>query len=69
MLIGEADTADILAGRYVDGTWSYVQALYEAKKRGISKEDSDAAVFAWRVALGEVKRTSIDKKNGWEVPR
>ena len=31
-MIGKADTADILAGRYVDGTWSYTQALYEAKK-------------------------------------
>ena len=29
MMIGKADTADILAGRYVDGTWSYTQALYE----------------------------------------
>jgi hypothetical protein len=59
------EIADIYAGRYVDGTWSYTQALYEAKKRGISKEDFDAAVFAWRVALGEVKRTSVDKENGW----
>lgn len=24
--------AEIYAGRYVDGTWSYTQALYEAKK-------------------------------------
>lgn len=59
------EIADIYAGRYVDGTWSCTQALYEAKKRGISKEDFDAAVFAWRVALGEVKRTSVDKENGW----
>ena len=59
------EIADIYAGRYVDGTWSYTQALYEAKKRGISKEDFDAAVFAWRVALGEDKRTSVDKENGW----
>lgn len=36
-MIGEADTSDILAGRYVDGTWSYTQALYEAKKYGVSK--------------------------------
>ena len=67
MMIDKADTADILAGHYVDGTWSYTQALYEAKKRGVSKEDFDAAVFAWRVALGEVKRTSVDKENGWEL--
>lgn len=64
MMIGKADTADILAGRYVDGTWSYTQALYEAKKRGVSKEEFDAEVFAWRVALGKVKRTSVDKENG-----
>ena len=30
MMIDKADTPDILAGRYVDGTWSYMQALYEA---------------------------------------
>lgn len=58
MMIGKADTAEILAGRYVDGTWSYTQALYEAKKRGVSKEEFDAEVFAWRVALGKVKRSS-----------
>lgn len=50
--------AEIYAGRYVDGTWSYTQALYEAKKRGVLKETFDAEVFAWRVALGVVKRTS-----------
>lgn len=50
--------AEIYAGRYVDGTWSYTQALYEAKKRGVSKETFDAEVFAWRVVLGEVERTS-----------
>lgn len=55
MMIDKADTADILAGHYVDGTWSYTQALYEAKKRGVSKEEF---VFAWRVALGKVKRSS-----------
>lgn len=47
-----------MAGRYVDGTWSYTQALYVAKKRGVSKEEFDAEVFAWRVALGKVKRSS-----------
>lgn len=50
--------AEIYAGRYVDGMWSYTQALYEAKKRGVSKEEFDAEVFAWRVALGKVKRSS-----------
>ena len=50
--------AEIYAGRYVDGTWSYTQALREAEKQGVSKETFDAEVFAWRVALGEVKRTS-----------
>ena len=39
MMIGKADTADILAGRYVDGTWSYTQALYVAKKRGFQKKN------------------------------
>lgn len=52
------EIADIYAGRYVDGTWSYIQALHEAEKQGVSKETFDDKVFAWRVALGEVKRTS-----------
>ena len=52
------EIADIYAGRYVDGTWSYTQALYEAKKCVVSKEEFDAEVFAWRVALGKVKRSS-----------
>lgn len=52
------EIADIYAGRYVDGTWSYTQALYEAKKCGVSKEEFDAEVFAWRVVLGKVKRSS-----------
>lgn len=52
------EIADIYAGRYVDGTWSYTQALYVAKKCGVSKEEFDAEVFAWRVALGKVKRSS-----------
>lgn len=52
------EIADIYAGCYVDGTWSYTQALYEAKKCGVSKEEFDAEVFAWRVALGKVKRSS-----------
>lgn len=60
------EIADIYAGRYVDGMWSYTQALYEAKKCGVSKEEFDAEVFAWRVALGKVKRTSVDKENRWE---
>lgn len=44
--------AEIFARRYIDGTWSYVQALYEAKKRGISKEDFDAVFLhgEWRLA-------------------
>ena len=57
-MITKEEIADIYAGRYVDGTWSYMQALYEAKKCGVSKEEFDAEVFAWRVALGYVKRTS-----------
>lgn len=52
------EIADIYAGRYVDEMWSYAQALYEAKKCGVSKEEFDAEVFAWRVALGKVKRSS-----------
>lgn len=40
------EIADIYAGRYVDGMWSYTQALYEAKKCGVSKEEFDAEVFA-----------------------
>lgn len=60
------EIADIYAGRYVDGMWSYTQALYETKKCGVSKEEFDAEVFAWRVVLGKVKRPSVDKENGWE---
>ena len=52
------EIADIYARRYVDGTWSYTQTLYEAKKCGVSKEEFDPEVFAWRVALGKVKRSS-----------
>ena len=58
----DTELAGVFAGRYIDGLWSYTQALYEAKKRGISKEDFDAAVF-------EVKRTSVDRENGWEKPK
>lgn len=68
-MMTKEEIADIYAGRYVDGTWSYTQALYEAKKYGVSKEEFDAEVFAWRVALGEVKRTSVDRENGWEKPK
>lgn len=32
--------------------------LWTDKKRGVSKEEFDAEVFAWRVALGKVKRSS-----------
>lgn len=55
------EIADIYAGRYVDGTWSYTQALYEAKKRGVSKEEFDAEVFAWRGA-----RDSGDRMTTYE---
>lgn len=68
-MMTKEEIADIYAGRYVDGTRSYTQALYEAKKYGVSKEEFDAEVFAWRVALGEVKRTSIDRENEWEKPK
>jgi hypothetical protein len=57
-MMTKEEIADIYARRYVDRTWSYTQALYEAKKYGVSKEEFDAEVFAWRVALGYVKRTS-----------
>lgn len=51
--------AEIYAGRYVDGTWSYTQALREAEKCGVSKEAFDTEVFfARRIALGKVKRSS-----------
>lgn len=41
------EIADIYVECYVDGTWSYTQALYVAKKCGVSKEEFDAEVFAW----------------------
>ena len=65
---GTLSHSESFALHYVDGTLSYAQALHEAEKCGVSKEDFDAAVFAWRKAGGEVKRTSVDKRNGWEMP-
>lgn len=44
-MMDDTELAGVFAGRYIDGLWSYTQALYEAKKRGISKEDFDAAVL------------------------
>ena len=32
------EIADIYAGRYVDGTWSYTQALREAKSVAFQKK-------------------------------
>ena len=67
MLIGEADTADILAGRYVDGIWSYSQILRYAEERGVSKSALDKAIIEWREALGEKAFLENDIQNGLEV--
>ena len=68
MMIGEADTSDILAGRYVDGTWSYSQILKYAEERGVSKSALDKAIIEWREALGEKAFLENDIRSGLEVP-
>lgn len=66
-MIGEADTADILAGRYVDGIWSYPQILKYAEERGVSKSALDKAIIEWREALGEKAFLESDIQNGLEM--
>lgn len=68
MLISEADTADILAGRYVDGIWSYPQILKYAEERGVSKSTLDKAIIKWREALGEKAFLENDIQSGLEMP-
>ena len=48
--------AEIYAGRYVDGTWSYTQALYEAKKRGVSKRN----ICFWKIRRRITMKIGID---------
>lgn len=68
MIISEADTADILAGRYVDGIWSYSQILRYAEERGVSKGALDKAIIEWREALGEKAFLENDIQSGLEIP-
>lgn len=66
-MIDEADTADILAERYVNGTCSYIQSLEYAEERGVSKSALDKAIIDWREALGEKTFLDNDIQNGLEM--
>ena len=65
---GVADAANILAGRYVDGSWSYSQSLIFARNDGVSKAALDRAIIQWRKTLGETEYIKNDIQEGLEVP-
>ena len=65
---GETDTADIVAGQYVDGNLSYKQAINLCKRNGASKAALDSAIVNWRKALGEEALLKYDIQKGVEVP-
>lgn len=67
-MIDEENTADILAGRYVDGDWSYRQTLNYARWQGVSKAALDRAIIQWRKALGETEYIKNDIQEGLEMP-
>ena len=67
-MIGETDTADIVAGQYVDGNLSYKQAINLCKRNGASKAALDSAIVNWRKALGEEALLKYDIQKGVEVP-
>ena len=66
-MIGETDTADIVAGQYIDGNLSYKQALNLCKRNGTSKSLLDAAIVDWRKALGEEALLQYNISRGVEV--
>lgn len=68
MKIDEADAANILAGRYVDGSWSYSQSLIFARNDGVSKAALDRAIIQWRKTLGETGYIKNDIREGLEIP-
>jgi hypothetical protein len=67
-MIDETDTADIVAGQYIDGNLSYKQAINLCKRNGASKAALDSAIVDWRKALGEEVLLKYDIQKGVEVP-
>lgn len=67
MKIDEADAANILAGRYVDGSWPYSQSLIFARNDGISKAALDRAIIQWHKTLGETEYIKNDIREGLEM--
>ena len=67
-MIDETDTADIVAGQYIDGNLSYKQAINLCKRNGASKAALDSAIVDWRKSLGEEVLLKYDIQKGVEVP-
>jgi hypothetical protein len=67
-MIDKTDTADIVAGQYIDGNLSYKQAINLCKRNGASKAALDSAIVDWRKALGEEVLLKYDIQKGVEVP-
>ena len=67
-MIDETDTADIVAGQYIDGNLSYKQAINLCKRNGASKAALDSAIVDWRKALGDESLLKSDIQKGVEVP-
>ena len=67
-MIDETDTADIVAGQYIDGNLSYKQAINLCKRNGASKAALDSAIVDCRKALGEEVLLKYDIQKGVEVP-
>lgn len=67
-MIDDTDTADIVAGQYIDGNLSYKQAINLCKRNGASKAALDSAIVDWRKALGEEVLLKYDIQKGVEVP-
>lgn len=67
-MIDKTDTADIVAGQYIDGNLSYKQAINLCKRNEASKAALDSAIVDWRKALGEEVLLKYDIQKGVEVP-
>lgn len=67
-MISVSETADIVAGHYIDGNLSYKQALNLCKRNGASKAALDLAIVDWRKTLGEESLIQNDIRRGLEVP-
>lgn len=64
----EEEKADILAARYVDGSWPYSQSLVFARNDGVSKEALDKAIIELRRTLGEEEYIENDIREGLVIP-